>query len=170
MKKGMVVSNEPGYYEDGNYGIRIENLLEVQFVDPADDVGEDEEPPEKPTGQKTFLKFAKLTMIPIQKNLIDTKLMTDAELDWLDAYHEEVMEKVAPLLEEGSEAMAYRSGAARAAIHREAHRHAEAYAIRATVALLCVSGASVRKARMPARSQRARAWRFGSGRPSRLLA
>ena len=107
MKKGMVVSNEPGYYEDGNYGIRIENLLEVQYVDPADDVGEDEEPPEKPAGQKTFLKFAKLTMIPIQKNLIDTKLMTDAELDWLDAYHEEVMEKVAPLLEEGSEAMAW---------------------------------------------------------------
>lgn len=107
MKKGMVVSNEPGYYEDGNYGIRIENLLEVQYADPADDVGEDEEAPEKPAGQKTFLKFAKLTMIPIQKNLIDTKLMTDAELDWLDSYHEEVFEKVAPLLEEGSEAMAW---------------------------------------------------------------
>ena len=107
MKKGMVVSNEPGYYEDGNYGIRIENLLEVQYVDPTDDVGEDEEPPEKPAGQKTFLKFAKLTMIPIQNNLIDTKLMTDAELDWLDSYHEEVLEKVAPLLEEGSEAMAW---------------------------------------------------------------
>jgi len=107
MKKGMVVSNEPGYYEDGNYGIRIENLLEVHHVNPADDVGDDEEPPEKPAGQKSFLKFAKLTMIPIQKNLINTKLMTDAELDWLDAYHEEVMEKVAPLLEEGSEAMAW---------------------------------------------------------------
>ena len=107
MKKGMVVSNEPGYYEDGNYGIRIENLLEVQYVDPADDVGEDEEPPEKPAGQKTFLKFAKLTMIPIQKNLIDTKLMSDVELDWLDSYHDEVLEKVAPLLEEGSEAMAW---------------------------------------------------------------
>ena len=107
MKKGMVVSNEPGYYEDGNFGIRIENLLEVAYVDPADDVGEDEEPPEKPAGQKTFLRFDKLTMIPIQKNLIDVKLMTDEELDWLDSYHEEVMGKVAPLLEEGSEAMAW---------------------------------------------------------------
>ena len=57
------------------------------------------------TGGKKFLKFAKLTLIPIQKNLIDLDLVTDAKLDWLDIYHEEVLEKVAPLLEEGSPAM-----------------------------------------------------------------
>lgn len=111
LKKGMVVSNEPGYYDDGNYGIRIENLLEIVAVDGGD--GEettsgDGEPPAKkqktPEGKK-FLKFAKLTMIPIQKNLIDIDIMTDAELDWLDAYHAEVLGKVAPLLEEGSPAM-----------------------------------------------------------------
>ena len=46
----------------------------------------------------------KLTMIPIQKNLIDVSLMTEDELDWLDAYHEEVFSKVAPLLDEDSAA------------------------------------------------------------------
>lgn len=57
------------------------------------------------TEGKKFLKFERLTLIPIQKNLINKEIMTDAELDWLDAYHEEVLSKVAPLLEEGSPAM-----------------------------------------------------------------
>lgn len=100
LKKGMVVSNEPGYYEDGNYGIRIENLLEIQSVKPKE--GESAKGDEK-----EFFQFAKLTMIPIQKNLIDVGLMTKAELDWLDAYHEEVFAKVSPLLEAGSPAMAW---------------------------------------------------------------
>lgn len=51
------------------------------------------------------MKFAKLTLIPIQKNLIDIKLMTVKELDWLDAYHEHVFQKVSPLLEADSRAM-----------------------------------------------------------------
>ena len=97
LKEGMVVSNEPGYYEDGNYGIRIENLIEIQSVKPVDEDSAD----------KKFFKFAKLTMIPIQKSLIDVGLMTKAELDWLDAYHEEVFSKVSPLLEKGSPAMAW---------------------------------------------------------------
>mmetsp|Transcript_53185 Transcript_53185/g.159197 ORF Transcript_53185/g.159197 Transcript_53185/m.159197 type:complete len:838 (-) Transcript_53185:170-2683(-) len=102
MKKGMVVSNEPGYYEDGNFGIRIENLLEVAFVDPVNDVEKGEGQPKRAPGQKTFLKFRKLTQIPIQTNLIDIELMTEEELDWLDAYHGEVWENISPLLEEGS--------------------------------------------------------------------
>jgi Xaa-Pro aminopeptidase len=99
----MVTSNEPGYYEDGNFGIRIENLLEIQYVNPEHDrvdSGDDAK-----TGDKKFLKLAKLTMIPIQKNLINLGLMTSEELDWLDAYHEEVFSKVGPLLEAGSPAM-----------------------------------------------------------------
>lgn len=118
MKRGMVVSNEPGFYEDGNFGIRIENLLEV-----VDVIGDDKDGDEATNGEgvdgrveplakrqkradgKHFLKFAKLTMIPIQKNLINLDLMTEAELDWLDAYHQEVFEKVGSLLEEGSPAM-----------------------------------------------------------------
>ena len=122
LKSGMVVSNEPGFYDDGNFGIRIENLLEIVKVksNDGDDEGEtaadddevkangDGEPPakkQKKAEGKKFLTSAKLTMIPIQKNLINLDIMTDAELDWLDEYHEEVLAKVGPLLEEGSPAM-----------------------------------------------------------------
>ena len=63
--------------------------------------------PEKKDSGKKFFKFRKLTMIPIQKNLIDVSLMTKEELDWLDSYHEEVFAKVSPLLEKGSPALAW---------------------------------------------------------------
>ena len=102
LKQGMVLSNEPGHYVDGEYGVRIENLLEIVYVNEEEAKKED-----KPAGEKTFLKFDKLTMIPIQKNLINIDLMTPDELDWLDTYHEEVYEKVSPLLEEGSPALAW---------------------------------------------------------------
>jgi len=104
LKRGMVVSNEPGYYEDGNYGIRIENLLEIQYVNPED---AKESTEETKSADKKFMRFHKLTMIPIQKNLIDVSIMTERELDWLDSYHEEVLKKVSPLLEPGSPAMAW---------------------------------------------------------------
>jgi Xaa-Pro aminopeptidase len=102
LKAGMIVSNEPGYYEDGNFGIRIENLLEIQrYEEPNADM-------DKPKGvQKKFLKFAKLTMIPIQQNLIDVKLMSPDELDWIDNYHADVLDKVGCRLEEGSSALAW---------------------------------------------------------------
>ncbi len=103
LKKGMVVSNEPGYYEDGNFGIRIENLLEMHYVNPEHE--EESVEDEAKGGEKKFLKFAKLTMIPIQKNLINVSLMTKQELDWLDSYHEEVFSKVSPLLDAESPAM-----------------------------------------------------------------
>ena len=113
----MVVSNEPGYYEDGKCGIRIENLLEVTFTSKEENdaydnkLTEEEEDSatskkEEPT-EKKFLKFEKLTMIPIQKNLINLDIMTDDELDWLDTYHAEVFEKVSPLMEEGSAGLAW---------------------------------------------------------------
>ena len=102
----MVTSNEPGFYDDGNYGIRIENLLEIVDVSASDDANGEERPNKKQkVDSKKFLKFAKLTMIPIQKNLINIGLMSDSELNWLDTYHEEVFQKVSPLLEEGSPAM-----------------------------------------------------------------
>lgn len=117
LKRGMIVSNEPGYYEDGNFGVRIENLLELTYVKEEHNVealrelgGEDaddgdEKKSEEPSSDKKFLKFQKLTMIPIQKSLINTKLLTKEEMDWLDNYHEEVFEKVSPLLEADSPAM-----------------------------------------------------------------
>ena len=108
----MVVSNEPGFYEDGASGIRIENLLEITYVNDEyndaynKDLKEgDEGYPELEPGQKKFLCMKKLTMIPIQKNLIDMSLMTKQELDWLDTYHEEVFKKVSPLLDEDSEGL-----------------------------------------------------------------
>ena len=104
LKRGMVVSNEPGYYEDGNFGVRIENLLEIKYI--KDEDNEDVNGGQvEASNEKKFLSFAKLTMIPIQKNLINVDLMTDEELDWLDSYHEEVLTKISPLLNEGSPAM-----------------------------------------------------------------
>ena len=110
LMKGMVVSNEPGFYEDGISGIRIENLLEISYV--KDEYNEaydkglkegDEGYPALEPGQKKFLRMKKLTMIPIQKNLIDLSLMTKEELDWLDAYHADVYSKVAPIMDENSD-------------------------------------------------------------------
>ncbi|KAK1735313.1 Xaa-Pro aminopeptidase [Skeletonema marinoi] len=109
LKAGMVTSNEPGYYEDGNFGIRIENLLEIVEISSSDDANNGEEPANKKqkvaAEGKKFLKFGKLTLIPIQKNLIKVEIMTEDELNWLDSYHQEVLQKVKPLLEEGTPAM-----------------------------------------------------------------
>jgi Xaa-Pro aminopeptidase len=102
LRARMVVSNEPGYYKDGEYGIRIENLLEIQLVNQDDD-GDDSST--KSNEIAKFLKFRKLTMVPIQKNLINVKLLTDEELDWLDNYHKEVYETVSSLLDPDSIAM-----------------------------------------------------------------
>ena len=106
LKKGMVISNEPGYYEDGNFGIRIENLLEIVPVKSQMEEDKSGESNVK-VKDKSFLKFEKLTLIPIQKNLIDLDLMTKDEFDWLDAYHQQVLEKVGPLLEADSPAMVW---------------------------------------------------------------
>ena len=84
---GNVVSNEPGYYEDSNFGIRIENLL---VVVPRPDVPE--------FGGRAFLGFERLTHIPIQHKLIDTRLLTAGEVNWLDKYHRQIFDKVYPLL------------------------------------------------------------------------
>jgi Xaa-Pro aminopeptidase len=100
LKNGMVLSNEPGYYEDGKFGIRIENLMEIQYVNPGHNNAEEES-----SSEKKFFKFSKLTMIPIQTNLINVDLLSADEMNWLDSYHEEVLEKVSPHLDEGSPAL-----------------------------------------------------------------
>lgn len=84
---GMVVSNEPGYYEPGSFGIRIENLLEVVE---RKDVGVFQ--------GRGFLGFRRLTHIPIQKRLIRRDLLAEKDVQWIDSYHREVLEKVGPLL------------------------------------------------------------------------
>lgn len=86
LKAGMVLSNEPGLYRDGEYGIRIENLMIVQ--------------PAMSTQFGDFLKFEIITVFPIEKNLIDVNLMTNEEITWLNTYHQFVFEKISPFLDE----------------------------------------------------------------------
>ena len=77
---GMVISNEPGYYQEGCYGIRCENLVVV--AEREDDM----------------LCFETITFAPFDQRLIEPSLMTGQEIDWLNNYHGEVREKLAPLL------------------------------------------------------------------------
>jgi Xaa-Pro aminopeptidase len=83
---GMIVSNEPGYYKPGGFGIRIESLVAVR-EDPA------------PTGARPFLSFETLTLAPLDRRLIDRSMLTPAELTWLDAYHARVRTELAPLVD-----------------------------------------------------------------------
>lgn len=86
LMPGMLTSNEPGIYHSGKYGIRIENLI-LCVEDRKTDFGQ-------------FLRFDTVTLCPIDLNLIDTNLLDEDELRWLNAYHEEVYQKLAPRLSE----------------------------------------------------------------------
>ncbi len=86
LEPGMIVSNEPGYYKTGAYGIRIENLV---LVTPVEIAG----------AERTMLGFETLTLAPIDRRLVDRALMTAAEVDWLDAYHARVAREVGALLD-----------------------------------------------------------------------
>ncbi|HBK07861.1 MAG TPA: X-Pro aminopeptidase [Acetobacteraceae bacterium] len=82
---GMILSNEPGYYLPGHYGIRLENLLLVQ-------------PAALPDATKPFLCFETLTLAPFDRKLLNPALMTQPERDWLDGYHAMVLREVGPAL------------------------------------------------------------------------
>ncbi len=85
---GMILSNEPGYYRPGAFGIRIENLI---VVEEASDIG---------GGDKPMLGFETITWCPIDRRLILTDLLTREELDWLNAYHATTRDKLLPLIED----------------------------------------------------------------------
>ncbi len=85
IAEGMILSNEPGFYLPDHFGIRLENLL---LVRPAD----------LPGASKPFLRFETLTLAPFDRRLLDTTMMTTAEVDWLDAYHARVLRVVGPKL------------------------------------------------------------------------
>jgi Xaa-Pro aminopeptidase len=87
LKRGMILSNEPGYYKAGHYGIRIENLVLVIEAAPVRGA------------EKPLNAFATLTLAPIDRRLVDPALMTDDEIGWLDAYHARVLETLAPLVD-----------------------------------------------------------------------
>ena len=100
LEPGMVVSNEPGYYKAGAYGIRVENLVTVVAL--AGLEGAD-----RPT-----LAFETLTQAPIDRALVETALMDDAEMDWLDAYHAMVRERLTPELAAWPDVAEWLQGAA----------------------------------------------------------
>ncbi|KAB5591204.1 X-Pro aminopeptidase [Ceratobasidium theobromae] len=87
LKEGMVLSNEPGYYEDGKFGIRIESIVLVRKAETPNDFG-----------SRGYLGFEHVTMSPIHTKLIDVSLLTKTEREWLNAYHKEVLNKVGPEL------------------------------------------------------------------------
>ncbi len=92
LRSGMIVSNEPGYYKTGAYGIRIENLVLVR--DAAAGHG----------AERDLLEFETLTLAPIDRALIDPRLLTAAEREWLDAYHARVRKSVSPLVDKPTRA------------------------------------------------------------------
>ncbi len=86
LRPGMILSDEPGFYRTGAYGIRIENLLMVR---PAE---------ERPGSTRRFLRFETLTMAPYERRLILVDKLTPAERGWIDAYHARVAAEIGPLL------------------------------------------------------------------------
>lgn len=82
LEEGMILSNEPGYYREGEYGIRIENLILVKKDGVCADTGKD------------MLSFETLTFAPIDPALVDFGLLTDTEKAWLKSYHLEIQEKI----------------------------------------------------------------------------
>jgi Xaa-Pro aminopeptidase len=92
LKPGMILSNEPGYYKTGAYGIRIENLVLVVGAAAV------------PGAEKPLYAFETLTLAPIDRRLIVAEMLTPEEALWLDRYHARVFEALSPLLDADSRA------------------------------------------------------------------
>jgi Xaa-Pro aminopeptidase len=86
LEPGMILSNEPGHYREGAWGIRLENLIVV------------EEAPVLPTGDpgRAMLAFRTLTWVPFDRRLIVAGMLSQAERDWVDAYHAAVLDRIGP--------------------------------------------------------------------------
>src|SRR5215468_4183192 len=87
LRRGMILSNEPGYYKTAAYGIRIENLVLVIAA------------PEPVGAEKPLNAFETLTLAPIDRRLIETRMLTTKERCWLDSYHARVHEVIGPLVD-----------------------------------------------------------------------
>ena len=91
VEQGMLLSNEPGYYIENEYGIRIENLILAQ---------------PSPT-KEGYLCFDAVTLVPMDRHLIDVSLLEDLELDWVNAYHKRVWDEISPLLANKNDVLAW---------------------------------------------------------------
>jgi Xaa-Pro aminopeptidase len=92
LEPGMILSNEPGFYKQGAYGIRIENLVLVT------------EPAKVEGGERPMLGFETLTLAPIDRRLIAADLLDAEERTWVDAYHARVLAEIGPELDAGDRA------------------------------------------------------------------
>ncbi len=92
LEPGMILSNEPGYYREGAFGIRIENLIVVEDAPPVPG-GDD---------HRRMLRFRTLTFVPIDRRLIDAGMLTPAEKNWLNAYHAQTRALLTPRLSDGA--------------------------------------------------------------------
>ena len=92
LEPGMVVSNEPGYYRTGEYGIRIENLVTVVDASAPDGA------------ERPLLEFETITLAPIDLSLVDPELLTASEKAWLNTYHAKVRKALSPILDEATRA------------------------------------------------------------------
>ncbi len=86
LEPGMILSNEPGYYREGHYGIRLENLILVTPLEPIQG------------GTREMMGFETLTLVPFDRRLINPKQLVSWELTWLNAYHARVRREIEPLL------------------------------------------------------------------------
>ncbi|WOL11656.1 hypothetical protein Cni_G20420 [Canna indica] len=89
LQASMTVTDEPGYYEDGNFGIRLENVLIVKEAKMSFNFGE-----------KGYLEFEHITWAPYQKKLMDLTLLSPQEVEWLNCYHSDCREVLTPYLNE----------------------------------------------------------------------
>ena len=92
LHTGMLISNEPGYYRVGEYGIRIENVV---LVTPPEKIGE---------GDREMMGFETLTLAPIDRRLIDTSMLDAHQRQWIDGYHARVRETLSPILDNSARA------------------------------------------------------------------
>lgn len=96
LSPGNVVSIEPGYYEEGSFGIRIENVAIVTEVQT-----------DKSFGDKPYLGFEHVTMVPFCRNLIDVNLLTEPEKQWLNEYNATILAKTEDLVQANPKALAW---------------------------------------------------------------
>lgn len=87
LEPGMILSNEPGYYKAGAYGIRIENLIVVEAASPI------------PGGEREMLGFETISLCPFDSRLIEASLLTDEEVAWIDTYHARLSPALSHLLD-----------------------------------------------------------------------
>jgi Xaa-Pro aminopeptidase len=90
LDEGMIFTNEPGYYKEGEYGIRIENIVAVE---------KDEELSKK-SGKHTFLKLRQLTVCPYDRELISIEMLNPREINWINNYHKFVFKSLKPIIDD----------------------------------------------------------------------